>query len=183
MSHRIKRFAAFAIFASFYLFAAVDSILDFGGHQGGHQNRHRNDKIKSIRRNKVLVSAPFSQNLKNATDGRPKIDVLPSLRCRWQIKPGQLLNLSKKDGRFHPERTADVEDASQGWIGLSQLNETDEGALVARPCRQSLLAHLLPQTIFPQQLSESCGRIEFRLLLIGRGHTSMWQRKYITRRL
>jgi hypothetical protein len=32
MSHRIKRFAAFAIFASFYLFAAVDSILGFGGH-------------------------------------------------------------------------------------------------------------------------------------------------------
>src|SRR5208337_267605 len=32
MSHRIKRFAAFAIFALFYHFAAVDSILSFGGH-------------------------------------------------------------------------------------------------------------------------------------------------------
>jgi hypothetical protein len=32
MSHRIKRFSAFAIFVSFYLFAAVDSILGFGGH-------------------------------------------------------------------------------------------------------------------------------------------------------
>ena len=81
MSHRIKRFAAFAIFASFYLFAAVDSILGFGGHQGGHQNRHRNDKIKSIRRNEVLVSARLSQNQKNATNGQSKIDVLPSLRC------------------------------------------------------------------------------------------------------
>jgi hypothetical protein len=33
MSHRIKRFAAFAIFASFYLFAVVDSISGFFGHQ------------------------------------------------------------------------------------------------------------------------------------------------------
>jgi hypothetical protein len=32
MSHRIKRFAAFAIFASFYLFAVVDSTLGSGGH-------------------------------------------------------------------------------------------------------------------------------------------------------
>ena len=32
MSHRFKRFAAFAIFALFYHFAAVDSILGFGGH-------------------------------------------------------------------------------------------------------------------------------------------------------
>ena len=32
MSHRIKRFAAFAIFAIFYHFAAVDSILTLGGH-------------------------------------------------------------------------------------------------------------------------------------------------------
>ena len=32
MSHRIKRFSAFAIFALFYHFAAVDSILGFGGH-------------------------------------------------------------------------------------------------------------------------------------------------------
>ena len=32
MSHRIKRFSAVAIFALFYLFAAVDSILGFGGH-------------------------------------------------------------------------------------------------------------------------------------------------------
>src|ERR1700723_3146375 len=33
MSHRIKRFAAFAIFARFYLVAAVDSILGFYRHQ------------------------------------------------------------------------------------------------------------------------------------------------------
>jgi hypothetical protein len=32
MSHRIKRFAKVADFARFYLFAAVDPILDFGGH-------------------------------------------------------------------------------------------------------------------------------------------------------
>ena len=32
MSHRIKRFAAFAIFALFYHFAAVDSISGLGGH-------------------------------------------------------------------------------------------------------------------------------------------------------
>lgn len=33
MSHRIKRLAAFAIFARFYLVAAVDSILGFYRHQ------------------------------------------------------------------------------------------------------------------------------------------------------
>jgi hypothetical protein len=33
MSHRIKRFAAFAIFARFYHFAAVDSIPGLFGHQ------------------------------------------------------------------------------------------------------------------------------------------------------
>src|SRR5580693_8898027 len=33
MSHRIRRFAAFAIFARFYLVAAVDSILGFYRHQ------------------------------------------------------------------------------------------------------------------------------------------------------
>ena len=32
MSHRIKRFAAFAIFALFYHFAAVDSISGLCGH-------------------------------------------------------------------------------------------------------------------------------------------------------
>ena len=32
MSHRIKRFAEVAIFASFYLFAAVEPILGLGGH-------------------------------------------------------------------------------------------------------------------------------------------------------
>ena len=32
MSRRIKRFAAFAIFALFYHFAAVDSILGLSGH-------------------------------------------------------------------------------------------------------------------------------------------------------
>ena len=32
ISHRIKRFAVFRFLASFYLFAAADSILGFGGH-------------------------------------------------------------------------------------------------------------------------------------------------------
>jgi hypothetical protein len=33
MSHRIKRFATFAIFACFYRFAAMDSISGLFGHQ------------------------------------------------------------------------------------------------------------------------------------------------------
>jgi hypothetical protein len=53
MSHRIKRFAAFAIFALFYHFAAVDSILDLGGHHVDTKvdikSGQRNDRIKSIR--------------------------------------------------------------------------------------------------------------------------------------
>ena len=53
MSHRIRRFAAFAIFALFYHFAAVDSISGLGGHhvdtKVDTKNHHRNDRNKSIR--------------------------------------------------------------------------------------------------------------------------------------
>jgi hypothetical protein len=53
MSHRIKRFSAFAIFALFYHFAAVDSILGLGGHhvdtKVDTKSGQRNNKIKSIR--------------------------------------------------------------------------------------------------------------------------------------
>jgi hypothetical protein len=71
MSHRIKRFAAFAIFALFYHFAAVDSILGFGGHhvdtKVDTKNRHRNDKIKSTRMDRILVSTfPGSQSKKDS---------------------------------------------------------------------------------------------------------------------
>ena len=52
MSHRIKRFAAFAIFALFYHFAAVDSILGFGGH---HVDTKVDTKI-SHRNNKSSLS-------------------------------------------------------------------------------------------------------------------------------
>ena len=58
ISHRIKRFAAFAIFALFYHFAAVDSILGLGG----HQNRHRNDRIKSTRTSRIWCPvSPFTE--------------------------------------------------------------------------------------------------------------------------
>ena len=53
MSHRIKRFAAFAIFALFYHFAAVDSILGFRGHhvdtKVDTKSDQRNDEIQFIR--------------------------------------------------------------------------------------------------------------------------------------
>ena len=45
----IRESAAFAIFALFYHFVALDSISGLFGHQAGHQNHHRNDKIKSTR--------------------------------------------------------------------------------------------------------------------------------------
>ncbi len=46
MSHRIKRFLAFAIFALFYLVAGLDSILSLLG----RQENQPNDEIKSSRR-------------------------------------------------------------------------------------------------------------------------------------
>jgi hypothetical protein len=52
MSHRIKRFAAFALF---YHFAAVDSILDLGGHHVDTKTIIANDKIKSTRRERFGV--------------------------------------------------------------------------------------------------------------------------------
>ena len=52
-SHRIKRFAAFAIFARFYLFVALDSISNLFGHQMDTKQDtrpfKRNDKSKSTR--------------------------------------------------------------------------------------------------------------------------------------
>ena len=59
MSHRIKRFAAFAIFALFYHFAAVDSISGLGGHhvdtKVDTKTHHSNDKFKSTRRGRIGV--------------------------------------------------------------------------------------------------------------------------------
>ena len=71
MSHRIKRFAAFAIFALFYHFAVVDSISRLSGHhvdtKVDTKNHERNDKIKSIRIDRVLVSTfPGSQSKKDS---------------------------------------------------------------------------------------------------------------------
>jgi hypothetical protein len=50
MSHRIKRFAVFAVFARFYHFVAADSILGVfwtpNGHQTGHQNEPPQQQIQ-----------------------------------------------------------------------------------------------------------------------------------------
>jgi hypothetical protein len=57
-----RRFAAFAIFARFYLFVALDSISDLFG----HQTIQRNDKIKSTRfgvRGPVLTKTKSESNL------------------------------------------------------------------------------------------------------------------------
>ena len=57
MSHRIKRFAAFAIFAFFYHFAALDSNSGLGGHhvdtKVDTKTHHSNDKFKSTRRGRI----------------------------------------------------------------------------------------------------------------------------------
>ncbi len=67
----------------------------------------------------------------------------PSLLC-GQLKAGELFHLTQKYGRFHLKRTADVEDAAERWVGLSQFDEADEGSLVAGLGSKRLLAHLLP---------------------------------------
>ncbi len=100
-----------------------------------------------------------------------------------QLKARQLLDLTKKHGRLDGERPTDVEDASQGGIGLPQFDEADKGPLVACFSGKRLLAHLLPQPMLPQQLTERCGRIKFRIVIASRCHISLWHRKYITRRL
>src|ERR1700689_2184075 len=114
---------------------------------------------------------------------RVTIGASPLLRNERQFKSRQLFYLPQKYRRLHPQRAADIKDTSQRWVCFAQFDEADEGAFVARPRRESFLAHLLPQAMLPQQLSERCGRIEFRSLLTGRGHTSIWHRKYNTRRL
>ncbi len=67
----------------------------------------------------------------------------PSLLC-GQLKAGELFHLTQKHGRFHLKRTADVEDAAERWVGLSQFDEADEGTLIAGFSGKRLLAHLLP---------------------------------------
>jgi len=61
-----------------------------------------------------------------------------------QLKAGETFHLTQKNRRLHLERTADVEDAAERGIGLSQFDQTDKGALIARLGGKSLLAHLLP---------------------------------------
>ena len=106
--------------------------------------------------------------------------VLPHPR---QLEVRQLFNLTEKSGRLDGQRTAYVEDTSKGWIGLAQLDKAYERPLVARFCGKRFLTHLLPQPMLSQQLTECCGRIKFRIGIASRCHTSMWHRKYITRRL
>jgi hypothetical protein len=88
MSHRIKRFAAFAIF---YRFAAVDSILGLGGHQGGHRNRHRNDKIKSTRRDGLGVHVSRSLNK----------SFVPLFNSSMQRVPGLIIAILQTPLRSH----------------------------------------------------------------------------------
>ena len=66
-------------------------------------------------------------------------------------------------------------------VGLSQFDEADEGTFIAGLGGKGVLAHLQPQPMLPQQLTERCGRIKFRIVLYRRRHTSLWHRKYITR--
>ncbi len=69
--------------------------------------------------------------------------MLSALPC-GQFKAGELFHLTQKYGRLHLERTADVEDAAERWVGLSQFDEADEGTLIAGFSGKRLLAHLLP---------------------------------------
>jgi hypothetical protein len=71
ISHRNKRFPAFALF---YHFDAVDSISGLGA----HQNHHCNDKIKSIRSNVIwclicpLIGAKFSFSVPRQIMAKPQ---------------------------------------------------------------------------------------------------------------
>jgi hypothetical protein len=170
MSHRIKHFAAFAIFAFFYLVAAVDSVLGF--------DRHQTDTKSTPKPSQQLQNQVYQMNTKFGVDlpsrrteisppcpgGYPpvwhqpcwrkingvasvrrfRVGVCPSCLIERQLKARKLFDFSQKDGRLHAERPADVEDAPQRGVGLPQLDETDEGSLIAGLSGKSLLAHLLP---------------------------------------
>jgi hypothetical protein len=68
---------------------------------------------------------------------------LSALPC-GQFKAVELLHLTQKYGWLHLERTADVEDAAERGVGLSQFDKADEGTLVAGFRGKRLLTHLLP---------------------------------------
>ena len=98
-----------------------------------------------------------------------------------QFEASKTFHLTKKCGGLHLERPTNVKNTSKRRICFSQLDEANESTLVAGHCSESILAHLLPQPMFPQQLTERYGRIEFCSRTFRRCHTSMWHRKYITR--
>ena len=81
MSHRIKRFAAFAIFALFYHFAAVDSILGFYRHQTDTKTSTATTR-SSLSEVTVLVSTfAISMNFYTALSYVPvHLRASPSLR-------------------------------------------------------------------------------------------------------
>jgi hypothetical protein len=77
------------------------------------------------------------------SEGGPARVTSSPLLC-GQFKAGERFHLTEKYRWLHLKRTADVEDAAERRVGLSQFDEADEGTLIAGLCGQSLLAHLLP---------------------------------------
>ena len=100
MSHRIKRFAAFAIFAFFYPFAALDSISGLFGHQVDTKldtkTDQRNDMNESIRTNRILVSTCPLTGEEVAGDGLAKRPRMGSPRSTEPIRSrGELLRRAR----------------------------------------------------------------------------------------
>ena len=62
----------------------------------------------------------------------------------WHLKARELFNLAQKYGRLHSEGTANVEDAPERRVGLSQFDEADKCAFIAGLGGKGLLAHLQP---------------------------------------
>ncbi len=100
----------------------------------------------------------------------------------WKVEARKVFNLPL--GKAEGFISIDVQMSKillREGVGLSQLNQTDKRTFVAGLRSKSFLAHLEPQPMLPQQLTERCGWIEFQTALEDDATYQLWTAKYITR--
>ena len=127
MSHRIKRFAAFAIFASFYLFVAVDSKVDTkttiattglslsDGSVFGVQ-------VTLLPEEKITSQSPFLRWLTGSEDVPGTIRLTCSLRCLLAVINGSSRQPDSKP--LHPELERRTLDSQTNCRSVGTCNDS-----------------------------------------------------------
>ncbi len=90
MSHRIKRFAAFAIFACFYHFAAVDSILGFYRHQTDTKTTTATTRLSLPDECPIWCLSPLSPTKKRTASPTVSLSECDATADRFFLSPDEI---------------------------------------------------------------------------------------------